>query len=100
MHTHTRLDNVDGHICATLDQFDLPSSLQILANINSYSTVFPTKQKFIEGTTKTFQVWLQKHGFPSHDTGAFHTCQQQWSRHLQELKTTPRLTIDHISSLK
>ena len=64
--THTRLENIDGHICATLDQFALPTSLQLLTHINSYSTVFPTKQKFIEAATTTFRTWLRKQNHSWH----------------------------------
>lgn len=86
---------------ATLDQFELPTSLQLLSQINGYSTVFPTKQNFIETATTTLQTWLRKHGFPPHDIGDFRTfLQQQWSQHLQELDSTPRLRVDHISRLK
>lgn len=44
---------------------------------------------------------VTKHGFPPHDIGDFRTfLQQQWSQHLQELDSTPRLRVDHISRLK
>lgn len=101
LQTHTNLENIEGHICATLDQLNLPSSLQLLSHINSYSTVFPTKENFIEATTTALQKWLRKHGFPMRDIADFHTCLQvQWSQHLQDLNNSPRLTVDHISRLK
>ena len=99
--THPGLDNIDGHICGTLDQLELPPALQLLSHMNSYSTVFPTKQNFIEATTDAFQKWLKKHGYPSHDIAEFPSfLQEQWSLHLQALQQVPRLTVDHISQLK
>ena len=99
--TNPGLENIDGHICGTLEQLKLPPALQLLSHMNSYSTVFPTKQNFIEATTGALQKWLKKHGYPSHDTVEFPSfLQEQWSIHLQALKQVPRLTVDHISQLK
>ena len=101
LHQHTRLENIDGHICATLGQLDLPQQLNILQSINSYSTVYPTKNTYMEEVTKTFQNWLKKHGFPTHDIDNFEILLQDlWSLHLEELQETPRLTIGHISKLR
>ena len=98
---HPRTENIEGHICATLDQFDLPQELKILESINSYSTVYPTKNTYIEAVTKTFQKWLKKHGLPLHDTDDFQTLLQElWSSHTRELQEFPRLTIDHVTKLK
>ena len=98
---HPELEHIDGHICGTLDQLRLPPDLQILRHINSYSTVFPTKEQYFTEVTKTLQKWLQKHGFPSHDIGTFTTfLQELWTDHLQTMDTTPRLTMDHIHTLK
>ena len=98
---HPELEHIDGHICGTLDQLRLPPDLQILRRINSYSTVFPTKDQYFTEVTKTFQKWLQKHGFPSHDIGKFTTfLQELWTDHLQTMDKTPRLTMDHIHTLK
>ena len=98
---HPRAESTDGHICATLDQFDLPIQLHILKSINSYSTVYPAKAVYIEEVTKTFQKWLKKHGFPIHDVDNIQTLLQDlWSSTLQEIQETPRLAIDHISKLK
>lgn len=86
---HQSLENIDGHICATLDQFHLPQQLQILQSINSYSTVYPTKVAYLEAVTKTFQNWLKKHGLAIHDVDNFQTF-------LQDITGTSRDTeIDH-----
>ena len=98
---HPRAENIEGHICATLDQFELPSQLRILQHINSYSTVFPTKGTYLEDTVQSFKKWLKKHGLPIHDLDDFRTfLENEWSSHLRDLQETPRLTIDHISMLK
>ncbi len=98
---HRDLENIDGHICGTLDQLKLPASLQILQHINSYSTVYPIKDKYISDVTQRFQEWLHKHGFPSHDIGELSSfLQEVWTDHLQNMETTSRLTMQQIHALK
>ena len=98
---HPQLENIDGHVCGALDPLELPDHLKILQQINSYSTVFPTKENYIQEVHEKFQKWLAKHGFPSHDVEKMLSfLQEQWDNHLQELEYTPRLTAKQISGLK
>ena len=98
---HPDLEHIDGHICGTLDQLRLPPNLQILRHINSYSTMYPTKDQYLTDVTQSFKKWLQKHGFPPHDIGDFSSfLQELWTEHVQTMDTTPRLTMDHIHALK